>query len=353
MSHSGRDHALDLFKGILVVLMTWCHVSQFFGDHAGHPLLDSLETTANVLVFPGFVLAFGAAAQLAFYQKPFRQALPGMLRAAARALLAFYLSGIAFRVLREGRPFSANTVTRVLLLRDLPGWSEFLAAFAVMGLLAILLYAPIRATRNRPWLLVPAGLACLSLCFVPYQNVGHPLLRLLVGTTAYASFPALQYLPYFLIGVHHARGGGRRWALPALLPTMSALGLLRWWQLGQLPHRFPPDIGWVLLPAAGLGLLLMAARGLDRLRLARLPALAPRHLLGAPGRSSLFYLLCGNLAIFVLAGLQAAPRLRPRGWGLFTLSIATPLCSLLWTLALLLAIAFLASLVRPARRRGT
>ncbi|MDI9519968.1 MAG: hypothetical protein QM308_02240 [Bacillota bacterium] len=346
MSSAKRDRSLDIFKGLLVIMMTCCHVSQFFGDHDAHPLLNSLETAANVLVFPGFVLAFGAAAQLAYYRKPFKKALPGMLRMVARSLAAFYLSGIAFRVIREGKPFGASAVQRILLLQDLPGWSEFLAAFAVIGVLSILLYAPVKATQGRPWLLIPAGLVCLLMCFLPYQSIRHPLLRLLAGTTAYACFPALQYLPYFLIGVYYARGGKSKWSLPALLFLMTALGLLRWRQLGYLPTRFPPDIGWVLLPAVGLGLLLALSRVFDRFQVKRFPSLAPRFVLSSLGRNSLFYLLCGNLAIFALAGRKAAPRLRARGWGLFSYSISTPLGVLLWTLALLLAIAFMAGLVR-------
>lgn len=352
MSSAKRDYSLDIFKGLLVIMMTCCHVSQFFGDHDMYPLLNSLEITANVLVFPGFVLAFGAAAQLAYYRKPFKKALPGMLRMVARSLTAFYLSGIAFRVIREGKPFGASAVHRILLLQDLPGWSEFLAAFAMIGVLSILLYAPVKATEGQSWLLVPAGLVCLLTCFLPYESIHHPLLRLLAGTTAYACFPALQYLPYFLIGVHYARESKTKWFLPALLSLMTALGLLRWRQMGYLPTRFPPDIGWVLLSATGLGLLLALARVLDRLHVKRFPSLAPRLVLSSLGRNSLFYLLCGNLTIFALAGRNAAPRLRARGWGLFSCAISTPIGAFLWTLALLLAIAFMAKLVRPGKRAG-
>lgn len=350
MMRTNRDHSLDIFKGLLVVLMTWCHVLQFFGDSTLFPLNASLETAANLLVFPGFVFAFGAAAELAWYRKPFGHALPRMLMSAAKALGAFYLSGLAFRVIREGKPFASGTVRRILLLQDLPGWSEFLAAFFMLGMVAILLYAPMQMARRRPWVLLPAGILCLVLCFVPYERVQHPLLRLLVGTTAYASFPVMQYLPYFLLGTYYAQRGGRRWLLPVLAVVFTLGGLARALTLGHMPSRFPPDFGWILLPAAGLAALMALSQLLDRLRVTKANRLEPRRWLGPLGVNSLYYLLAGNLTIFALAGRGVPPQLKFRAWGLFGQPIAGPWGSFLWTVALLIAAAFVASLVRSGAK---
>lgn len=350
MSLKARDHSLDIFKGLLVLLMSYCHVLQFFSDPMLFPMTRSLEDTANLLVFPGFVFAFGWAAELAFFNKPYLKALPRMLLSAGRSLLAFYLSGIAFRVIREGKPFASGTVRRILLWQDVPGWSEFLLAFAGLGLLTLLLYWLAKPARRWPWLMLPLGLGFLMLSLIPYEQVGPPFLRVFLGTNAYASFPVLPFLPYFLLGMLWAQGGKRRvWlALTALL--MTALGAWRSFQLGQLPQRFPPDYGWLLLPAAGLALLLGLSLLLDRLRIPKLPQLQPQRLLSALGRNSLYYLLAGNLTIFALAGRGVAPQLKFKAWGLFGLPIASPKGALAWTVTMLLAAAFLASLVRGRPR---
>ncbi len=345
-----RDRSLDVFKGLLVVLMTWCHVLQFFGDSGLFPLNHTLETAANLLVFPGFVFAFGAAAAYAWYPSRWQQALPRMGLAAGKALGAFYLSGLAFRVVREGKPFAWATLRRILLLQDLPGWSEFLAAFFGLALVAMLLYLPLRLIGKRTKLLLPLAATALLMCLIPYDRVEHPWLRLFVGTTAYASFPVVQYLPYFLLGVAYARSGGRRWGLGATALVMTLGGLGRAAFLGQLPSRFPPDYGWVLLPAAGLGVLLLVAKGMVSVRLPGWLRVAAERVPGGMGANSLYYLLAGNLVLFTLAGRGTPPQVRFRAWGLFGQPIAAPWGALLWSLVLLAASAFVASLLRRTVR---
>lgn len=400
-----RDRSLDLFKGLLVVLMTWCHVLQFFGAMDVFPVERDIETAINLLVFPGFVFAYGAAAALSFYSKPFGAAWPRMLLSAARSLGAFYLSGIAFRVLREGKPFAAGMVTRILLLKDLPGWSEFLASFAALAVMALVFYWPLKRLKYRPLWLLPVALCCLALCLLPYGRIKHPLLRLFFGTDAYAAFPPFQYFPYFLAGLAYVRLRKRGWwalLLTALLATGA--GLLRSQALGRLPGRFPPDWGWILLPAAGHAVLMAIAEGLSLLgrRLAALqgrlsparektehaavqasngkvgspasggsdaapeappplhrlrtwlgawfgrldPLLPLRHL----GRNSLYYLLAGNLTLFALSGRNLKPVLRVRASGLFSQPITAPWGSFWWTIALLLAAGFVAGLIRLGAR---
>ncbi|MHC1785818.1 MAG: heparan-alpha-glucosaminide N-acetyltransferase domain-containing protein [Christensenellales bacterium] len=348
---SGRDESLDLFKGALVILMTYCHILQFFGAMDLFPVERTMETLINLLVFPGFLFSFGAASSLAYHGRSFKEVWPRMLRSALRMLGAFYLSGIAFRVLRENKPFASGTVLRILLLEDVPGWSEFLAAFAMVAFLGLLLFLPLRWLKKRPLLLLPLSLACLALCWLPYARIQNPLLRLLLGTTAYAAFPALPYFPYYLAGLACAGLKGRAWRWPAALALLcTGAGLLRMLSLGRLPERFPPDWGWILLPAAGLALLYGLARLLARLRPLRFPRLRPLSPLIHLGRNSLYYLLAGNLALFTLSGKQIAPQLKFRAPGLFGQPIGSPLGALWWTMALLLSAAFLAGLVQRSRR---
>lgn len=351
MTAKQRDHSLDLMKGLLVLLMTWGHVMQFFGDHQLFPVMDRLEIGINLLVFPGFVFAFGWAVAIAYYSRPFQKAWRGMLSAALKPLGAFYLSGIAFRVLRENRPFSWGVVRRILLLQDVPGWSEFLASFFALALLALALYWPLKRLKDRPLWLLPLGAALLALCFIPYASIKNPLLRLYLGTDAYASFPVLQYSPYFLAGLAWPGLKTKNWGRFSL-PALALLGTLGgWWRghaLGALPQRFPPDVGWILLPAAGVAVLAGLGFLLSLLptRL-RLDACRPLRSLGA---NSLYYLLAGNLALFTLAGKGVAPKLQFKTWGLFGQPIMAPAGAFWWALALLAAAAFVTGLIRKVRR---
>ena len=139
-----RDRTIDVSRGLLVILMVYGHVLQFFGDDQIFPLVGDLISVVNLTVFGTFVFDFGVTAELAYLKKPYCQALPGMVKTGLRAYAAFCLSGIGFRVLRENKPFAVGTVRRVPTLSEIPGWSEFLVAFALYSLLLIVGFAAFR-----------------------------------------------------------------------------------------------------------------------------------------------------------------------------------------------------------------
>ena len=136
----------------------------------------------SLLAFPTFVFCFGRTVAMAYLKKPFRQALPRMGRTLLRCLAAFYrATGAAYRVLRERKPLGAGTLRNIFLLNDIPGWSEFLIAFALLMLAAIVLFPLLRQITCRRWLWLPLSVPCLLGCFLPYGRIILPQLALLVG----------------------------------------------------------------------------------------------------------------------------------------------------------------------------
>ena len=352
---SGRtyDRSLDLFKGLLVILMSFCHVLQFFVDRQMFPWSGNFETYINLLVFPGFVYAYGAAFALAYPDAPFRSAAPRIARSALKALGAFYLSGIGFRLLFENKPFTAGTVRRVLLLWDIPGWSEFLASFFMLSVVCGALFPLLKSLSQHPAAAAGTAAACLLFCFIPYQKVPGRLLPLLIGTDRYACFPVMQYFPYFLLGMffHKRQAGRQRLCLWLIAALMTVTGIARAKALGGLPSRFPPDIGWVCLSAIGVVCLHQLSLLLSWAGEKYLKQYDPFRLAVSFGRSSLFYLLTVNLTVFTLAGKGAAPVMKFGDRGLFGYPIAAPSGAFVWALVFLLSARFLASIVRGAVRK--
>jgi len=191
-----RAAGLDCLKGLLVILMVFCHVMQFFADTRAFPHALIWMEAINLLVFPCFLFVFGRTLWLAYLSKPFRAAWPRMARQAAVLYGAFCLSGIGYRVLAENKPLRELTVSRVLALQDIPGWSEFLLAFALLSLLALAGFTLWHWLVDRGALLgVVCALPVVASALIPYGQIGSVRLALFIGGTQFAYFPALLYMP--------------------------------------------------------------------------------------------------------------------------------------------------------------
>ncbi|MBB6635759.1 hypothetical protein [Cohnella thailandensis] len=316
-----RERAIDLFKGLLVIGMVYCHALQFFSDPLVYPDGQRFIDVINLITFSGFVFSFGYVSQLAYYSKPFRRAAPRMGLAALKTLIAFYVSGTAFRIFIDGRPLDWSTIRPILLIRDMPGWSEFLISFTYLMVVGLALFKPLRWLAERQWLGFAAALALLAATFLPYGSVHVPELGPLIGTRDFASFPVLQYLPYYLVGVLFAKHR-IAWDLRALAAAAVASGAFLWRWLSAddqaLPERFPPSVWWIVGPA----LILYGYYSLSRL-MERYPA--PFAPLEAMGRNVLWYLVLTNVLIFALESKQPSLMLSERdsfGLALVLLGIA-------------------------------
>lgn len=330
-----RSRSIDLTRGLATLLMIYGHMLQFFGAPDVFPIESALMHAINLVAFPTFLFCFGQTTRLAYFSKPFRQVWPRMLRTFLRILGAYDLSGLAFRLLREHKPFGPGTVRRVLLLQDIPGWSEFLIAFALTLLLAAALFPLLKRAGGRLWVLLPAIALAIGLTCLPTERITIPQLCLWIGGTGYAYFPVLIYFPYFLAGavIESRRDRLIASGCAVLLSAVAAF----WTARHGLPGRFPPHAMWLPLPAAGVALL----SALGEL-LTRLPERAVRLLHGSLGRigaQSLYYLLASNLALFTCAGGGIVPQLSRKGFWPFNLPIQSPAGALVWSGVLIACIA--------------
>jgi hypothetical protein len=121
------------------------------------------------------------------------------------------------------------------------------------------------------------------------------MLATLVGTTNFASFPLLPYLPWFLVGIYYGRHPEHPravdWVLATLATAVCALHVAYF--DGGYPGRFPPTPLWIIGPALILLVYWIVARALAR------KVHIPSFVLGT-GRHVLAALLASNLVIFGL-----------------------------------------------------
>ena len=290
-----RSSALDLFKTLLVVGMVSIHVFQLLGRSLPG-WMDRLSEGINLITFSGFLLALGIGVGLSRDRAGSwrERSVP-----VAMLLGACWLSSLAFAMLVDRMPLTPTLAIDILTLRRLFGWSEFLASFfALYLLMALARPVIVRMAEDKLAFALSLGVAFFSTWVV--LDIGLPGTATLIGTTRFASFPLMPYLPWFLIGIHIGRANGEISPWLWLAATLcSALFIGHLYQTGTLPGRFPPTVLWVAGPALILLAYWRFATILSR------ASISPTLLL--PGRHVLSFLLLSNLFIFAVRNQYGRP----------------------------------------------
>lgn len=302
-----RDQVPDFVKGLLVVGMVLCHVYQFFVPLDLHQGANYVTWYVNAVTFSGFVACFGYTNNLIYYSKEWKGVRKKMLIGAGKMVLAFYISGIAFRVFVSNQPIKWEMISKIIRLRDIPGWSEFILSFAFLLLLGNVGFRFFVYMKEHKYLHLLLAILLLITTALPYERINENIVGVLIGTRSFAAFPILQYLPYYLLGMYvQEHGIGFRWKafIVSLLASMYGFSYLLLHD-GNLPERFPPSLEWILLPALAIYLYYLVARWIS--------SLTPRGI--APilelGKNSMFYLLISNILIFAASGTKAFLPLSP------------------------------------------
>lgn len=258
------------------------------------PSAQRVIDVVNIVSFTGFVFSFGYVGQLAYYNKPLKAVYGRMLSTSLKTLVAFYISGTYYRLFLDQKPLAWSTFKPILLLEDIPGWSEFLISFSLIMLTGMVVFKPLTWLLERKYIFWAIVLLLLATTYLPYEKVSMNQIGLLIGTRKFASFPVLQYFPYYLIGMYVARYKvGWNWRF--FVGSFAASGIFITYVVTKqgLPERFPPSIYWMLSSAFLLYVYFLAAKVL----VTRMKYTNFLHVLG---QNVLLFLLLSNIMIFTL-----------------------------------------------------
>ncbi|MBF2025192.1 MAG: hypothetical protein IGS48_00285 [Oscillatoriales cyanobacterium C42_A2020_001] len=289
-----RDQTIDVLKGMLVFGMVLSHVAGLISSNADFPIKHVWLLT-GLVTFSGFVFSFGYACQLAYFGKDFQSSYQRMLMTALKPLIAFYISGIYWRAFVD-KNLDFKGVLKILILRDIPPFSEFLVSFSLIILVSLLLFSQIqKVTANYKSFWLAFSLLLLT-TFIPYSWINISQLGLIVGTDRFPTYPVLQYFSIYLAGVYFAR---HRIITNKRVLGISTIGfagfIVFYLYTRQLPSRFPPSFLWITASLFLVYFYYLSARYLSKQRILS-------TLLSAWGKNVLFYLLMSNLIIFTFRG---------------------------------------------------
>lgn len=296
-----RDLSIDIFKAFLVIGMILCHSMQFFSKEDF--LTQILITFFNFITFPGFVFAFGYTSYLAYFSSEVEIAKKKMLKNAVKILIAFYISGISYRVFVDGKPLNAITVLPIISLFDIPGWSEFLISFSLFMFVGVIFYNPLqKIVKNEKMLFIISSIFLL-MTFIPYEKVNISQIGLLIGTTKFPTFPIAQYMPFYLAGMYFAKKSLRLNRNILIISFAFTISTVLYIVItGNLPGRFPPTLFWIIAPSFVIYIYYLFSKFIEE-KCNKLKFII------LIGENTLFYLLMSNIMIFTLAGKMMIPLL--------------------------------------------
>ncbi|MGN0819339.1 MAG: acyltransferase family protein [Christensenellaceae bacterium] len=286
-----RDNAIDAMKGLLVLLMIFAHIIQFF---EGGALSDYFSVYVNLTTFSGFMFCLGYVFPIAYTDKP--DAERKMFYAFLKTLVAFYISGAAFMLIIEKQLTFYNLIN-IVILRLIPMYSEFLLSLALVFAFGIFLFKPLKNLAKSPVRYFLITTVCLLMTAINYSAVTDGLLASVIGSSHFNNFPIVQYGFFFLMGFYLSE---RKIIFNLPLLIFSAVGslvfLLFFLKYGEFPSRFPPSLSWIV----GGSLSVYCYYLFFKLTKISTP-------FSFIGKNSLIFLLVSNVAIFTAKALFPLP----------------------------------------------
>lgn len=286
-----RNVAIDVFKGLLVIGMVLSHVLSFYGD--GKSVFEGkIMLFINNITFSGFVFCYGYACWLSYFSKNMKEVYKRMLISGLKTLIAYYLSGIYISTITNQLHFTFPDILSVIIFQKLPIFSEFLIAFTlfiIIGLLLFHIFAIIAENKIIFWIIYTFF---LSTSIFLYNGTKNTILSLFIGANGFYSFPVIQYMPFFLLGIYFARHKVK-FNLFIFIGAFigSAYTLFEFFtKNGFVPQRNPPALTWLSGSMFFLYLYYLASNFIASIKI-------NTEIVQMPGRNVLFYLLVSNCII--------------------------------------------------------
>lgn len=187
---------MDIFKGILTVLMICAHIVQFFSMNY---VTSFFSTYVNLTTFSGFMFAFGYVCFKAYVLKDIdKSTLRKKLgKNFVRTIVAFYIAAIGRTVIGDN-DYSFKSMFNIFIFNKIPGYSEFLLSFAFIYIFVYIFRDVFNKMPPVAYIFIIL-LSYLS-TFINYNLVQLRVLGVVIGSTRFACFPILQYFSLFIVG---------------------------------------------------------------------------------------------------------------------------------------------------------
>lgn len=284
-----RNPVLDLMKGLLIVGMVFSHVDK--GLNLNMPWLDSTRGILQLTIISGLIFSFGYGTYKAYLEKaiiPRRRMVLNILR----ILVAYYLCAFAYEFFNE-HALSLKSLLSIVRLDFLVPYAEFLLTFIIILILLLIVPRFFYTVTRKDAIFWPVMGGLLITTFFDHTQIKSVFLSLLIGSETITSFPVVQYLPLYLLGIYFAQRQilfSWKFLAGAILAIVAFLVARE----NGLTGRFPPSIFWIIGSMGAVYICYLIAHLLIHLNFL---ALLAKPLMDI-GRHTLYWLVMSNLLIF-------------------------------------------------------
>ncbi|MCL4559272.1 MAG: hypothetical protein M1281_01500, partial [Chloroflexi bacterium] len=236
-----RNQVIDLMKGLLIIGMVLSHVHS--GLNLSVPWLDPRRGIPQLTIFSGLFFAFGYGTYKAYLEKttiPYRRLVLNIIR----ILLAYYLCVIAYEFFND-HVLSLKSLLSIVQLDFLVPYTEFLLAYVIILILVLIIPRIFNTVARKDILFWPVMGGLLIASLFDYTQNTSVWLSLVIGSETITSYPVVQYLPLYLMGIYFAQRQIRfSWKFLAGA-ILAIAGFLVFRGNGQV-SRYPPSFFWIV-----------------------------------------------------------------------------------------------------------
>jgi fucose 4-O-acetylase-like acetyltransferase len=289
MMQGKRVLALDVLKGLLILRMVFAHARLRF--NLDMSWLASSEWIFQVTVFSGLFFAFGYGTYKAYLEKgepPRRHIIYNIIK----ILLAYVLCGFVYGVFQL-HVLSLQFMISLVRLDFLFYGSEFLLTYVIVLILLLIVPNFFRVVTRKDAIFWPVIAGLLFTTLIDYSQIKSISLGVLIGTETASSFPVVQYLPLYLLGIYLAqrRNHFSKFIFAGSIVSIIVLFIAH---KNGLVGRFPPTFYWIFGSLGMSYLLFLFSHFIARVNFLQKP-------LADVGRHALYWLVMSNLIIYTMS----------------------------------------------------
>lgn len=297
--HSNRNHTIDLMKTILVLLMTFSHLTYYTSMQDYYNVRD-FNIFVDLTSFSGFLFCFGFVSWNAYFNNPNRSSyeiITRIIKGSLKSLIAYYIAGAleTFVLLKYDFSFFLN----IFFFKAMPGLGEFLLSFSLLYLF-ILVFKPIIKKINLFGFIIII-LLTLSISFLPCSEIHNPIIASIIGSKIGYTFPIVLYLSHFLIGVIFAKYNFVFNPMVLLFSIICSVSFYYSVYITKnIPNRFPPSTLWIVGSTGIIYIYYIICHFLSSKKFMHKII----YYLTFPGRNTLLILLSGNFIVYSFYDLR-------------------------------------------------